>query len=280
MGGRKLRLSVRRKQHKKVLHSRIVTGLKISIPVEFTVKLPPLCVSLPISSYRDAPCADVNTVRSRIKSCSPLPPTWVVNDTDSPLILCKLKTFQLLPPKINVSVTLSINDQLQWSVSFLQTKLDPTNCCILNGLAATVSSVSSLVTILSHIDSSKVCVGNPDTDILEMWHQRSLSLHGSNGIICHIMSCINSVFNLSTGKNTSGFLDEASSSDATIRHVHCQFLLRDGDGDRCLPCVKHRATLLVQLQRARQATASHTAPTSHVNYRYMYNNPDSVRTSL
>lgn len=189
MGGRKLRLSVKRKRHKKDLHGRIVTGLKLSIPVKFTVKLPPLCVSLPISSYCDAPCADVNTLRARIKSCSPLPSTWVINatdsDSDSPLILCKLKTFQLLPPKINVSVTLSINEQREWNIIFLQPKLDPANCCILNDLAATVSSVSSLVTILSRIDSSKVCVGNPDTDILQMWHQRSLTLHGSNGIVCH-----------------------------------------------------------------------------------------------
>jgi len=68
-------------------------------------------------------------------------------------------------------------------------------------------------------------------------------------------------------KNLSGFLDE-SRSDATIRHVHCQYLL--GDANRCLSCVSHRATLLVQLQRTQQASskeATHTTPDNHVNYR-------------
>jgi hypothetical protein len=182
MGGKKLRLSVQRKNHKKALRIRVETGLKLSIPVKLIVNLPALSVSLPITSYFDAPVTDVNTLRARIEQSSPLPSSWVIT-TESPwVVLCKLKTVEVVPPKISVFATITVNDKLEWSMSFAQPKLDPRNSCCVDGLPTAICSLSDLLAVLSCIDSSKVCVGNPDVDILQMWQRRSLTLHGFNGI--------------------------------------------------------------------------------------------------
>ena len=251
--------------------ANVITGLKISIPVKHMVHLPALCVSLPIQFYFDAPLPDVHTLCARIAcASSPLPSSWIINSSEPPLILCKLEKFQKFPPKFNISITLSVDNKLQWNVTFLQPKLEPRNCCLLQELPTIIYSVSRLQSILSAINSSKFCMGNPDNDIVQMWKERSLTLHGFNGIKVHSYIVNHNNDRIFTvGKNKSGYLDEISCSSPTIRHLHCQFLLRDAY--RCPACVGHRATLLVQLQRSQQTTLQHssyTAPSSHVNYRY------------
>lgn len=181
MGGKKLRLSVVRKRHEKKHHNRIVSGLLLSIPVKHIVHLPPLTVSIPASIYFSGPVMDVDTLRNRIASF-PLPVYWIVDTAAIPITLCKLNTYrEKLPPRTSVFITVSIDGNMKWDVSFIQTKLNPKNCFLFKELPATISSVSCISTIVSLVDSCTVCEGNPDTDIIEVWRQRFLTLHGCNG---------------------------------------------------------------------------------------------------
>lgn len=273
MGGRKHRLSVVRKRHEKQHHNRLVSGLLLSIPVKHIVHLPPLTVSIPASVYLSGPVMDVDTLRNRIASF-PLPANWIVDTTAVPFTLCKLCTYrEKLPPRVSVFITVSIDGNMKWDVSFIQSKLNPKNCFLFEELPATISSVSCISIIMSLVDSCTVCEGNPDTDIIEMWRQRSLTLHGCNGkTISPSFFLYLILFFLKTEKNMSGYIDEISSHNATIRHTNCHFLLKGGKGGRrCSACVAYRSTLLVQLHRSRRALrngSSQTAPSSHVNYRY------------
>lgn len=181
MGGRKLRLSVLRKCLEKKQHKRVIAGLKLSIPVKHVVHVPPLSVSFPISSYLNGQVADCGTLHNRLTS-SPLPPTWVINEHKTPVIISKLRTFhELSPPRVDVVITLTISAELNWSVSFTNSKLNPMNCDLLQELPAVISNVSSVQRIFSLVDSSKVCIGNPDSNLIEMWQTRTMTLHGCNG---------------------------------------------------------------------------------------------------
>jgi hypothetical protein len=177
MGGRKFSLGVERKKgrHQK----RVATALKLSIPVKCVVSLPPLSVtvSLPSAVYFDAPVADEESLRKRI-TLFPLPPTWVINGNELPITLCKLRTYQLPSkcPRVDVLLTLCITSELKWEVTFLESKIIQENCSLLKELPTTISNVSCLGDFMSLVDSSNVCAGNPDADIVQMWLQRFMDI--------------------------------------------------------------------------------------------------------
>ena len=67
---------------------------------------------------------------------------------------------------------------------------------------------------------------------------------------------------------STSLLDELTLDFPTIRHKDCQLLIQGGSASvRCAVCVKHRATLTVQSQRAQSVTAD-TSISSHINYKY------------
>ena len=69
---------------------------------------------------------------------------------------------------------------------------------------------------------------------------------------------------------STSLLDEVTLDAPTIRHKDCQLLIHGGSASvRCGMCVKHRATLTVQSQRAQSVTAD-TSISSHINYKYSY----------
>lgn len=165
MGGRKRRLTYRKYMEKKVAH-----------------RTTPLMISLPLSAYTDAPVDSIEILHSRISSL-PLPPTWVVsNAAKSPLTICKLRVSENLQPRADILVTLTIDPEKGWAVSFIHKHTNPDNCMLLSKLPSTLSSVHSISSTLSLIDSCKVCPGNSDSTFLESWQQRSLTLHNSSGM--------------------------------------------------------------------------------------------------
>ena len=156
MGGRKLWLSTRRNKERR---KSLVNGLTLSIPVRHTVHFPPLTVSLPRSCYNDAPTTNASTLGTRIASLPQLPPTWVVSSTSVPITLCKLRNYNRTnhPLRVDVPLTLTVDADLKWSLSFLSPKLDPSNCRLLSDLPGHIHSVSSLLSVISLLDSSNMC---------------------------------------------------------------------------------------------------------------------------
>ena len=155
----------------------------MSIPVKHMVHLPPLHISLPISTYFKSPI-NVDTICSRMSSF-PLPRTWSLRNTTMPLTLCKLQTTRHHPPKVDTIVTLSVSEVMKFEWTFIHHKLTPNNCKAMETeLPSTVSSLSDVGDAMSLIDSCtvQVCAGNSDANLMEIWQQRSLTLHGSSGI--------------------------------------------------------------------------------------------------
>ena len=138
-----------------------------------------LVVSLPISSYVDAPVESTEILYTRITSALPLPSNWIIDTaTKVPITLCKLRiSSESLPPRADILITLTITADKRWAVSFIHRSIDSSNCSLLSVLPPTVSSVAFIRSFMSLMDSSKMCLGNSDPTFLANWQQRSLTLH-------------------------------------------------------------------------------------------------------
>lgn len=179
MGGTKLHFSVQRRRKKNEQHRRIANGLQVCIPVKHVVHLPSLSVAS-LSVSLDEQIVDMNVLCTRLRSFAP-PTSWIIDTTRTPIIVCKLQRYGQSPIRVSVLMTLSIMEQLDWEISFVHSMLIPQNCPLLEEFPVTILNVSCLNDIFTLIDSSNVCVGNSDIDLLEMWQERSLTLHRCNG---------------------------------------------------------------------------------------------------
>ena len=93
--------------------------------------------------------------------------------------------------RADVSLNLSINNQLQWSLLLMSKQLDPVSCTLLSCVSPTLTSASTVCSLLRMLNATKSCLGNPDKKFFDHWHQRSLTLHGSSGNSkCHAVSTL------------------------------------------------------------------------------------------
>lgn len=152
MGGRKLRFH-HRKQHRK-------QSLVVSLPVSSTPSLESLYSCLVAET---------------------LPELWTVV-SKHPLVIVKLRVHQTSTvPRVDVVITLAVNDSLNWTLSALNISLNPALNSSLKNIASTIFAVSDILDLVKVLDSLKFCVGNPDAKFLEWFKHRSTTLHGLSG---------------------------------------------------------------------------------------------------
>ena len=110
-------------------------------------------------------------------------------------------------------------------------QLDPGLCPLLSGVPSALTSAAAVCSLLRLLNSTKICIGNPDTQFLDIWKQRSLTLHGSSGKSSHALHTItqltllNFVQDLRVHSLMTSPYNVAQLSG--IRHVKCQLLLCD-----------------------------------------------------
>lgn len=137
--------------------------------------LPPLTVLLPIESYFEGRVQSSVTLHSRLTSV-PLPSSWSIASTD-PLTLCKLRLRQ--EGQADVTTTINISAELGWTVFYSDKELTSASSPLLTELPHKLVSVTAVYSLMSLLDSARVCVGNSDDKFLKLWHHRALTLHGS-----------------------------------------------------------------------------------------------------
>lgn len=186
MEKRKFRLSVHRKKEKwkrqqkktEETTARSALSLVVSIP-RYQVTISDFEISIPVSAYRDGPVISVDQLCSRLTSLS-LPKSWVISST-KPLILSKVRV-NTLTMNSDILFIISIDAGMKWSLFLQQTLLDSRRCPLLRKVPTlTLNSVGTVHQLLSIVDASKICRGNPEKKFLDQWQQRSITLHGSSG---------------------------------------------------------------------------------------------------
>lgn len=98
-----------------------------------------------------------------------------------PLTFVKLRVHQNLDiPRVDVANTLAVDSDLRRTSAVFNMKVDSYRFSQFSHAPEMLTSASSVHSMLDYIDSTKVCIGNPDGKFLELWKHRSTTLHGSS----------------------------------------------------------------------------------------------------
>ena len=189
MGGRKFRLGTHRKNEERkrkrkreqedVEQCDQPLTLVISIPHNI-VTVPSLTISLPVASYISGLVHSSETLGTRLAASLVLPPLWMTNSS-APLTLCKLRVGQEeQASRPDITTIIRLSDNLEWTLFIFGKELCPQSCPLLRELPLQLTSVAAVGDMMRLLDSTKLCVGNSDEKFLELWHHRSLTLHGSS----------------------------------------------------------------------------------------------------
>ena len=147
---------------------------------------------------------------------------WIVA-RQIPLLVCKLGTHDTTA---SLSITLSIQHDFGWTVTVGSQVVTSDLCPLPVGVPDKLASASAVCELLSTIDSSKHCPGNPEPKFLEQWRQRSLTLHGN--LVCHYVEYIEQIIYHSifvfSGEQIA-HINAALTGVQSLRHRSCQWFL-------------------------------------------------------
>ena len=195
MGKRKLRFNARKNNERnKYMERELLVSIPLSLvtlPCELVVSLPlsaytpsdastlhsspcELVVSLPLSAYTSSILPDASTLHSRLILSQQLPLGWTASSVGSSsashsasLALYKLQISPSLP-SVDYSFMLTVAPDCNWTLCLGRKQISKDQCQLLVGFKEKLCTVAALVQVLSTLDESKCCVGNPDTKFLQL----------------------------------------------------------------------------------------------------------------
>ena len=107
-----------------------------------------------------------------------LPSQWIMIKAE-PLTLCKMTVCTGKPAK--AFATISIGDELEWTVHHLEHNLSSLNCSAFSVLPSKINNVAVVQDMMHLIDNSKPCTDNNDDAFIKLFEHRKLTLHGISG---------------------------------------------------------------------------------------------------
>ena len=151
MGKRKLRFDVRKNnERKKQCNCRSTSSI---------------CMQASSSQ----PLAITNVLGLYSSSQDKLPPGWTSNCVTSAakedslaLYKLQLQHSPLAIASVNIAYMVTVSPNWTWTACIGNKIVDTRRCSRLNSFGETINNVSELIQLLSVIDGSKLCDGNPD----------------------------------------------------------------------------------------------------------------------
>ena len=77
-----------------------------------------------------------------------------------------------------VELTLCIDSSSKWTLFFREYELSSPTCPLLIGSPLEITNAESVHLVVQRLNSSKVCVGNPEEQHVVVCHQRAVTPHG------------------------------------------------------------------------------------------------------
>ena len=133
------------------------------------MQAPKLVMSLPLSAYLSAPVTDLNHLSSCLASQS-LPGGWVQHvcacQNDSPFFA----SLTINSPLLSAIATflVRVDNDMSWTLSYHGVRLEAEQCQALAAIPQRITSVSDVTSLLSIVDASRMCCGNPVEDFKEL----------------------------------------------------------------------------------------------------------------
>ncbi|KAL5457434.1 hypothetical protein EMCRGX_G034693 [Ephydatia muelleri] len=186
-----------------------------------------------------------------------LPPLWSNQSSMQFVHFCKIEHGSSNQTAATVTKSVTINEDLSWSVNVHGHKLIAGKCNALCCVKDKITTKAALSRLVHQIDSLSVCSGNPDSHFLELADARKGIFHSPSK---NMVAFIDSFFPVM-------FEDEMYSR--TLRCNECELLVTN---NRCDTCKQYRCTLRAlhsQWLRQQKKTANHASISSHTNFRYL-----------
>ena len=135
-------------------------SLKVKLPLDL---LKPFMVSLPLTSYTNAPAPSGQALRKRLLATNQLPVGWSVASDSGPCTT--LYKVQCIHPQHTAMVTYSvvINNDLTWTLTMGSIPVLPSH---LPAVPSIIHYVQQVVSLLLNLDGTKLCIGNQDEKYL------------------------------------------------------------------------------------------------------------------
>ena len=169
MGRRKLKFDIRKNYE---------MALKVSIPLA-NLKMLPLHISLPSSVYANAPVSDGKHLGDRLRAnIALLPRGWSVAD-DVDKVHTTLYKVQTSADGVAFTCSVVIQSNLTWSLTMGSTMITPAQ---IPTAPSTFTCLQQVVDVLTTVDRSKLCIGNPDEQYSCLLHHQG-NLYDQSGKI-------------------------------------------------------------------------------------------------
>lgn len=146
--------------------------MKIRVPLEL---LKPFVVSIPLSTYVNAPAPSGQALVARLIATDLLPAGWSYSST----ALYKVKCIQQQhTPMVTVSIVIS--DTLTWSIHMGSIPILPSH---LPAVPTKLTYHHQLANLLLTLDSSTLCIGNPDEKYMSLVEGHHGKLYDQTGML-------------------------------------------------------------------------------------------------
>lgn len=132
---------------------------------------------LPLSAYTSTKVENTVVLCSRIVATNLLPAGWVLaennihldsNSSPLPLVLYRPVEKGVLVACTRVTCSLTVDDNLRWTVRVGQTEITSSSCVLLKDFLPCIGSVDHLLQLLELVSSSSYCIGNCDPKFHEL----------------------------------------------------------------------------------------------------------------
>ena len=200
----------------------------------------------PVSTNVQQPSATLETLKTVD------PPGWTLARTEKEdtIQFCIMRSD---PPTVVRSLTVSAD--LTWYAHILGGVVPRSNA-VIQSLPAKANSESSLLHILSTVQSARVCPGNPEEQFVRLLERKGGKACGRSGDICAYVDDKEEIV-----------VDEKSYA-TTVRRSDCGLICSRNSSSlqRCPSCSKYRLQLFVERSREAKKSVNRTNHDSNVPY--------------
>lgn len=202
-------------------------------------------VQLPLSSFSSAVLPDATSLYNRLTKHFSLPNGWnlslirSVSSTSPFLVVNKL---QVTPPDYCCAsqlFMLTIAPDSTWTVCVGSKQVNTDQCNLFSRFSSKLHT-AGVVEIVSALEDSKFCVGNPDKKFTHLSERHGGVFMDYHGNILSIANNILKSYFPFLGLKTVAYYDSSYFPYPTIRHSDCQIIVSSYAADRCQQCEYYR----------------------------------------
>ena len=233
MGKRKLRFDVRKNYERSTCRKRAKIVQPEPAPESLVVRLPLL-------AYTALLVLDLNVLFTRLSGYPMIPEGWTTTTVREENNLCELLLRKQLHTGHPFIVTVS--PDCTWTFSIASTFFNLQRCQHFKQFPDKLSSVDMVIKLLSCLDASTLCIGNPDDKFKSINTRHKGLFKSKSGKVCFTLFLLFVYIG-----STVAYYDDRPLPHPTIRHTMCEMFVSDESGVHCSSCENYRLCAMILL---------------------------------